>query len=388
MNGPLIRFCFFRTLRECCTNPACMPFFLLAVVFYSFYYCWPYSAQLPEHIMVGVVDEDDSPLSRRLTMELRATARLNVTKTFHDRSDAVAAMKSGLIASIITIPPDFEKDALNNIPTALTLTGNGAFIVMARSSIAGITAPLELVASDAAAQRLVQAGAPLSAIELAKMRPPALVTQYMYNTVAGYMNFVAPIVFIIIFQTLMVCGAGMLFNAWFCAAPAPQVLRAACRNPACLAATGLPIACICFFWVLFTEGASFALHGINSMLNFTATVAGGICFSLATGALGLLGGLALKKEKFIIQLVVTSSIPCVFITGNLFPEQNIPIYMRALSWLFPSTPASRAILRASQAGASVGEILPCLIHLLALASLYFLAAWQLAKRAGFASPGK
>lgn len=155
-----------------------------------------------------------------------------------------------------------------------------------------------------------------------------------------------------------------------------------------LAGTGLPIACICFFWVLFTEGASFALHGINSMLNFTATVAGGICFSLATGALGLLGGLALKKEKFIIQLVVTSSIPCVFITGNLFPEQNIPIYMRALSWLFSSTPASRAILRASQAGASVGEILPCLIHLLALAALYFLAAWQLAKRAGFASPGK
>lgn len=375
--------CFRATFRQCCTNLACAPFFLLAIVFYSLYYCWPYMAQLPDHLKVVVADEDQSPLSRRLIMELRATPRLNVTIVTDNREDAVAAMRSGAVASLVGIPADYEKDVLNNVPTAISLVGNGAFIVKYRSTVSGVTGPLEAAAAAAVSSHLAQYGIPLADLELAGRQPPPVVVQYMFNTLAGYLNFVVPIVFIIILQTLMICGTGMLLNYWFNAPETPAILRAVCADFPCLAGAQLAIACLCFFWTIFVEGAAFALHGVNSFQNVGATLATALCFALAVSALGALVGLLFQKSNYVIQAVVTSSIPCVFITGNLFPVQNIPVYMQALSWLFPSTPAADAMLRASQAGATLGEAFPHLLHLLALAAIYLAGAYFVGRRIRF-----
>ena len=70
----------------------------------------------------------------------------------------------------------------------------------------------------------------------------------------------------------------------------------------------------------------------------------------------------------------------MFISGNLWPTQNIPFFFQCLGWLFPSTPGSYGILRASQCGADVAEAAPYMAHLLLLAALYFLLACLEARR--------
>lgn len=45
--------------------------------------------------------------------------------------------------------------------------------------------------------------------------------------------------------------------------------------------------------------------------------------------------------------------------------------MRIFGWLFPSTPGSTGMVRASRAGASILEIMPYLAHLALLALIYF-----------------
>lgn len=373
--------CFRTALKACCTNMACAPFFMVAIIFYAFYYCWPYYAQLPEHIHVCIVDEDDSPFSRRLIMKLRASAQINVIRLTNDREVAIGAMQDGSVSSIIGIPENFERDILSGIPTALSLVSNGVFIVKFRSVKAGMGGPLSEITGEAISKQLVEYGIPLSTLTLKELQPPMLVIQNEYNVIGGYLNFVAPIVFVIIFQTLMVCGTGMLYNSWFNMTPAPQILQQICSSPLLLFASQLPVALICLLWIVLIEGAVFGIYGINSFQNVAATFMAGVCFSLAVSSAGVLAGLLFQKRNYVIQLVVTSSIPCVFITGNLFPVENIPVYMRAISWFLPSTPGSDAMLRASQAGASSGEIVHYLLHLLALAVLYFAFAWLAAKKA-------
>ena len=68
---PSLLKCFLFTLKQCTTNLACAPFFCFAIFFYSFYYCWPYMEQLPDHLNVVAVDQDNSALSRRLTQAMR-----------------------------------------------------------------------------------------------------------------------------------------------------------------------------------------------------------------------------------------------------------------------------------------------------------------------------
>lgn len=374
--------CAAATLRECCTNMACAPFFLVALLFYALYYCWPYMAQLPDHITATIVDEDDSPLSRRLVMALRADPRLAVTSVLADRKVAVARMQDGEVVSLLAIPPGFEKDILNGVPTALTLVTNGAFIVKARSSIAGAGGPLDEIGAVAVAAHLARLGVPAATLARAALQPPALVVQPMYNTISGYLNFAVPIVFVIIFQTLMICGTGMLLNDWFSRPSPPPELTLATASRHYLAAVQLPVFGICFCWTLAVEGAVFALQGINSFQNIAATLLTCAFFSFALTSLAMLVGMAFGPSRFVIQAVVTSSIPCVFITGNLFPAQNIPFALRALSWFLPSTPGADCMLRASQAGASPGEIYPYLAHLLALGLLYFFLAGRVAIRRG------
>ena len=90
-------------------------------------------------------------------------------------------------------------------------------------------------------------------------------------------------------------------------------------------------------------------------------------------------GMALRQSRFAIHIIVSSSLACVFISGNLFPWQNIPVYMRFLAWFFPSTPGVNAMLGASQAGADTFQIFPELMHLLFLGILYFFLALCLSR---------
>ena len=369
------RRCFSETFRECCTNLACAPFFLLALAFYAFYYCWPYTTQLPYHMSVAVVDADHSPLSRRMILSMQSSPNLDVKFVTRNREEAIGAMKSEQIVSIIGIPPNFERDILAGIPSAMTLVSNGAFIVKSRSSIAGAGGILSELATEAIAEELMRYGAKPSSIIRAAMRAPALIVQPMYNTIGGYLNFVVPIVFMIIFQTLMLCGSGMLFFTLFSATPMPKFLTLAIKYPVNLLSMQAAIFCICFFWTLLIEGLIFYLHGINSFQNVFSTILMGLTFSITISSLGILLGLLFRSAPYIIPAVVMSSIPSVFISGNLFPGENIPLLMRIFAWFIPSTPGSTGMVRASQAGATVFEIFPYIFHLLMLAVLYLGAAF-------------
>lgn len=371
--------CFLAAFRQCCVNMACAPLFMAAIVLYAAYYCWPYMAQLPEHIHCAIVDADDSPLSRRLVMAFRSTPDLNVRMVVGNRQEAIQAMKAGNVSAILEIPANFGREIRAGVPCAISLTANGAYLVGGRMATAGASGPLEEVASLAIAAWFKAQGASAAQLALMEMKAPELITVAAYNTISGYLNFAVPIVFVIVFQTLMCAGLGMLFNDWYLTTPRPPVLEAALGSPLYLFCVQMPVFFICLFWTLFVEGPVFALQGINSFQNIPATL--GVCaaFSLAVSSLACLVALLLGPTHFVIQAVVLSALPCVFISGNLWPSQNMPWFFQCLAWLFPSTPGSFGMLRASQCGASLAEVAFPLAHLCFLALAYFLLA-QIAAR--------
>lgn len=363
--------CAYETFHACITNIACAPFFLFAVLFYVFYYCWPYMAQLPMHLDAIVVDEDNSSLSRRTLESIYASPAFKIIGTTADKFQAISAMQKNETSCLIGIPPNFEKDALTGVPTALWLVTNGAFIVKARTTMSGLAAIIENLVNKALVIEKECRGYSAQAY---LNKPPDIAVKALYNTISGYLSFAVSIVFVIIFQTIMICGFSMLLNSWFSKTPYPESLLQGLNSPIYLFAIQAPVLCICFFWILFVEGFGFAWQGINSFQNIESTLVTGIFFSWAVTALGLFIGLLFKSSKFAIHAVVMSSLPCVFISGNLFAWQDIPAVLRLLANFFPSTPGVDAMLRASQAGANIEDIFTYLMHLLILGILYFIAA--------------
>lgn len=375
---PSLLKCFLFTLKQCTTNLACAPFFCFAIFFYSFYYCWPYMEQLPDHLNVVAVDQDNSALSRRLTQAMRASPSLQVTQQTTSLPEAENLMRKGGISAILIIPPDFEINTLTNVPTALVLVTNGAFIVKSRGSMSGVGGPLQKIVAASISAHLVEHGVPLSEIARAANNPPSRIVQSMFNTVNGYLNFTVPIVFMIIFQTVFVCGIGMLMNDWFWKKKYPFPLALGARHPMYFLAMYAPFFFLSLFWILFIEGQSFSFHGVNSFKNVPGTIVVSMIYAFAITSLGLLIAAFLKRYRFVVQIVVPSSIPFVFISGNLYPWQNIPWPLQAFGWLSPTTAGAFAMLRVSQAGASLsGVAFPYLTHLLLLGATFLTGAYIL-----------
>ncbi len=370
---------FLYCFKQCLTNISCAPFFLFAIFFYSLYYCWPYIPQHPDHIKTVIVDLDNTPLSERLAYSLNSVPALKIIGKVNEPAPAKDKLQKGQASTIITIPVNFQKNALNATPTALTLVTNGALIVKARSSLSGLAGPLQQVIEQTVATHLVEHGTPIETIARIQRKSAPLILESMFNTVNGYLNFTVPIVFVIIIQTAIVAGIGMLFNDWFCQIRYPKALTLSFGQPRYFVALCLPFLILCFTWVLLIEGFSFSWHGVNSFQNVISTVLSGMFFSYAVIAFGVLLSVFLKQTKLIVQLVVPTSIPCIFISGNLFPEQNIPLIIRVFSWIFPSTPGVHCLVLSSQTGAGYNACLPSWIHLLTLGSIYFVAAYLITK---------
>lgn len=278
---PSLLKCFLFTLKQCTTNLACAPFFCFAIFFYSFYYCWPYMEQLPDHLNVVAVDQDNSALSRRLTQAMRASPSLQVTQQTTSLPEAENLMRKGGISAILIIPPDFEINTLTNVPTALVLVTNGAFIVKSRGSMSGVGGPLQKIVAASISAHLVEHGVPLSEIARAANNPPSMIVQSMFNTVNGYLNFTVPIVFMIIFQTVFVCGIGMLMNDWFWKKKYPFPLALGARHPMYFLAMYAPFFFLSLFWILFIEGQSFSFHGVNSFKNVPGTIVVSMIYAFA-----------------------------------------------------------------------------------------------------------
>lgn len=85
---------------------------------------WVFSAGLPRHLPVGVVDADQSSLSRQLVRMLDATPGLRVTQHHANHAEAERALRNVQVYAVITVPRDFARTVKEGRATQVTLLHN------------------------------------------------------------------------------------------------------------------------------------------------------------------------------------------------------------------------------------------------------------------------
>ena len=85
---------------------------------------WIFSAGLPRHLPVGVVDADPSSLSRQLVRMLDATPGLQVTQHYANNAEAERALRSVQVYAVITVPRDFARTVKEGRAAQVTLLHN------------------------------------------------------------------------------------------------------------------------------------------------------------------------------------------------------------------------------------------------------------------------
>lgn len=366
--------------REAIADRDAALLFVGAIAFYAFFYAWPYENQLVRHIPVVVADLDGSPTSRRLIREIDSTPAVALVAVVGDEARARAALQTEQAAVILTIPAHFERDLLAGRDTVLAALGDGAYPVKVRAALAGVAGPLTQELARADARQLALAGIPLSLLARSAEQGPAVIVQPVFNLVPGYAQYAVPLVSVVILQSIMLMGITLALGGWLATDARPQHLARALESPLNLAALIGGFALIVLVWALFLEGFAFWWHDFPTLRDLAATLMVSLPLALAIAALGVALSLALGSGGYAMQVVVVSSVPAVFISGAIYPWENMPVWAQAIAQVFPSTPGIKGMLAASQMGAPAADVLPAVLHLWALAGIYFVLAWALARR--------
>lgn len=94
--------------------------------------CWIFSAGLARDLKVGLVDLDQSVLSRQLAYSLDASAGLKVARQFDSIAEGVNALRGGDIYALVVLPDHLERDARQGTQPRVTVFNNGQFILIAK----------------------------------------------------------------------------------------------------------------------------------------------------------------------------------------------------------------------------------------------------------------
>ncbi|WDF88831.1 ABC transporter permease [Aeromonas hydrophila] len=165
--------------------------------------CWVFSAGLARDLKIGLVDLDQSLLSRELAFSLDASAGLKVAQQFDSIDAGARALRGGDIYALIVLPSHLERDARQGTQPQVTVFNNGQFILIAKlvnSALAQVVGTLNGQVGVLSAM----AGGKALPGALGQAVPIASQVTALYNINSSYAQFLLSALLPAVWQILVV----------------------------------------------------------------------------------------------------------------------------------------------------------------------------------------
>lgn len=149
---------------------------------------WIFSAGIPRHLAVGVVDDDHSSLSRQLVRMLDATPGVQVTQHYANAAEAERALRAVDVYAVVAIPRDFARTVKEGRAAEVTLlhnaqmgTHSGLLQRDVRTAVGTLSAGIEMAARN-------KRGEPARAVRVS-MEPIHTQMVALFNVSGNYEQF-------------------------------------------------------------------------------------------------------------------------------------------------------------------------------------------------------
>ena len=318
------------------------------ILFYAYLYPLPYSHQVARQLPVLLVDEDDSLLSRRLAFMADATPQLQLVGRAHTLSEAESRIRHGEAKGLLLIPRHFYRDVRLGRTVTLGFAGDGAYYLIYGAIAEGLSSAATTLGAQIRISRLLAQGQVTPAAK-AQWRPFAILAEPVFNRPLGYQQYVVPAVFLFILHQTLLIGLGLR------GASDHQLRQAGlgCSGkvwPRQLARTLLFMG-IYLGFTLFYLGPCLAWYGLNRLADPLQLLGFLLPFFLAASQLGLIFGSYLTRREMATPIIILSSLPLLFATGFIWPQEMLPWPIQGVMTLIPATPGILGSLRLNGMGA-------------------------------------
>ncbi|MGO2226748.1 MAG: ABC transporter permease [Psychrobacter celer] len=358
---------FFQTLTDVFKDKGIVLMLIIAPIIYGFFYPWPYSSEVVNHVPVGIVDKDNSDLSRTIVRYASASPQLD-TKRFLDEQSAKEAIWADEIAGYMVIPSGLEQNVLSGKAASVSVLGNGGYFLLNKNVQMGFLKAVSTVSAGVKIKKSVAQGAYApTAAQNAQAVPLQIVP--LYNQTEGYGAYVVPAVSIIILQQTLLMATAMLIGTWYEQRRHQTSISGWLGRITALSTLSFLIGCFYYGW-------AFELHHYPRGQNMLGSLLFLLLFCPAVATLGCLLGLWFRQRERSMQILIFSSLPMFFVSGYPWPADQLPTFLQIVRWFIPTTPAINTSVQLNQMGASISQVATGFYALAALWALYFvLLVW-------------
>jgi len=355
------------TLWQIFTYRPALMVMVLSLVVYGLLYPQPYLTETLRDIPVALVDQDGSVSSRELTRRLGATEAVQIAGIFPDLVAAEQALFARRVHGVVYIPQGFERDMLRGGATTLALYADASYFLMYQRLSTGVNTVARGLGVEVEMGRLVAQGV-APTLALAEVDPLPLVLVPLFNPQGGYASYLLPAAFVLILQQTLMMGAGLLATRREPSAQRADVTGGnGWRN--LLGQALAYVSLYAFLIPLFLQGVP-GWYGLPALGSLGMLLWVALPFVLAAAFLGLLIAAWLERGELVQLVLLGIGLPFFFLSGFAWPSDAMPGWIVFLAQWVPSTPAIDALVRVTQMGATMTDVVWQVLQLWGLALFY------------------
>ena len=284
-----------------------------------------------KHIQTVVADEARDQTSRALVSSFTATEYFDVVAYVDGADDVRDLIDRGQAKAGIVIPPDFGEDVATRRTGKVQVLIDGSDPNVASTALFAASALAQAAASRDLAGQAERTGIaiPPPAIEL---RP-----QILYNPDMRSVNFMIPglIGLVLQFQSLILTAFAVVRERE--RGTLEQLIVSPVKPWELLLGKILPFVIISFWNVGVATTLGLLWFQVDFSGSYVLLLALSLIFLVGSLGLGLLVSTVSRTQIQAIQLAMFILLPAIMLSGMIFPLENMPGPLRALSYLLPLT---------------------------------------------------
>ncbi len=376
------------------TDAGCLLVMVGAIFMYSIFYMMPFSNQATREVPIGIIDNDRSAMSREFVRDLNSTEYVKVENDFTDINQAKKEYYKNKIQAFVVIPKDFERDIKRGKPSFVSTYTDSAFMIIYKQVATAVATLATEFGAKIEVGTLMKKGVPKdTAIKL--VMPFDLVQTPLFNPIGSYQNYIYPMVLILLLQQTMIIGACMIGSTLREKINGIRIrekdgsvklykldsITPYTNNPVeivlgkAFAYSGLYFIYAMLYFLIFP---SFVVYDMTYNILPMLLILIPYLLSCAFLGQGLVYFLSKREVSFFI--LVSSSVPLIFLPGFVWPKEAIPVLLNTVSKLIPFEPACDGLIKINQFGANFSQVQHDFWILIGLCVIYFIFASAAVKK--------
>lgn len=286
---------------------------------------------------VAVLDEDRTPLSRKLVTMVGDTPTARVAFDIPDMEEGMHLMRQGKIYAILQIPSGFEKDLLGGRPVPVEFYNSGANIsvngLLARDVQTAVT-----TFSTGVQLQMLEAKGLTEQQAMAQARPVTFDKHILFNPFVNYAYYLAPSMLVMMLLIFTVLATVYAVGTEMKYATAREWLETA-GGSVVAAVTGkmLPVTAVMSLMMMVMYAVVFLVVGAPLNGSVVMLVVSALVFVLSYQAIGVFVAVLFANLRLALSFGGGYSVLAFTFSGLTFPMMAMYGAMRVFSYLFPFT---------------------------------------------------